>query len=183
MESNVHPYKNFRKNPCFLTYSGPYLIYKIGGFMKYAKLKSIKGHLYRYWVSEYGNVFDLWRLRKLPFNDINAYGTEYKSVDIRNGNSAEYLAHRLVLNSFVGYAPIGTNIVNHIDGCKTNNHIKNLEWCSSAENLKHARETGLCARKKYEKVLDKITEDGLQIGVITDDLLIYNEKGRSKGVN
>jgi hypothetical protein len=49
--------------------------------------------------------------------------------------------HRLVAIAFHG--PAEGRDVNHANGDKTDNRPDNLEWCSHAENMAHARSTGL----------------------------------------
>lgn len=50
--------------------------------------------------------------------------------------------HRLVAEAFCD-KPDGCNVVNHLDGDKTNNHWLNLEWTTHAGNAAHAHATGL----------------------------------------
>ena len=57
--------------------------------------------------------------------------------------------HRLVLQTFLGYAP-GMQC-NHKDGIKTNNHLSNLEWITRLKNMRHARKLGLFPSCKGER--------------------------------
>lgn len=62
--------------------------------------------------------------------------------------------HRIIALAFLGEPSEGKPDVNHKDGCKKHNAPENLEWCSKAENLAHARRLGLQrdALRKYSEV-------------------------------
>jgi len=69
----------------------------------------------------------------------NNYG--YKLVCLSNKNQKQtgYI-HRLVAEAFIKTnLDTRTSVVNHIDGDKTNNSIKNLEWATYSDNAFHGR--------------------------------------------
>mgnify|MGYP002714086469 CR=1 FL=1 len=70
--------------------------------------------------------------------DKDGYKTYKMLVD---GSKKHLKGHRLVLNAFVGANP--DLCVNHKNGNKLDNSVKNLEWVTVAENNTHAIETGL----------------------------------------
>jgi len=61
--------------------------------------------------------------------------------------------HRLVAETFLDNSGIVNPIVNHKDGVKYHNQIKNLEWTDYSGNLTHAYSSGL--RKDNHPVLAK----------------------------
>lgn len=72
---------------------------------------------------------------------IDRYG--YKKIVLcLEGKKNYFTVHRLVALTFVNN-PHSKPQVNHKDGNKLNNHISNLEWCTSLENEQHAWKTGL----------------------------------------
>jgi len=69
----------------------------------------------------------------------NNYG--YKLVCLSNKNQKQtgYI-HRLVAEAFIKTnLDTRSSVVNHIDGDKTNNSIKNLEWATYSDNAFHGR--------------------------------------------
>lgn len=67
----------------------------------------------------------------------------YQAVVLsRENTKREFLVHRLVLMAFCGRPAQGIEC-NHVDGDKSNNNVKNLEWVTSSENKIHAFRTGL----------------------------------------
>lgn len=91
-----------------------------------------------YFISNYGKVFSTF-CNRLLIPIISTYGYYYVSL---GANNREF-NHRLVAMAFVPGRTEIRNCVNHINGIKTYNYYKNLEWCTKAENNTHAYETHL----------------------------------------
>ena len=53
-----------------------------------------------------------------------------------NAKEKTFRVHRLVAQTFIPN-PFNKPYINHIDNNIENNHISNLEWCTSKENKKH----------------------------------------------
>lgn len=60
--------------------------------------------------------------------------------------------HTLVADAFLPKID-GKKIVNHIDGVKHNNDLKNLERCTASENSKHAYVNGLTPKPPTKRKL------------------------------
>lgn len=95
-----------------------------------------------YGITKSGNVYShktgKWKLLK-PQTDTDGY------LQVRlfnNGNSRLTFVHRIVAETFLSN-PDGLPEVNHVDGNKRNNDVRNLKWCTRQENMLHAHDTGL----------------------------------------
>ena len=83
-------------------------------------------------------------------------------------------AHRLIAQSFIPADNLTSNDarkyshVNHVDGVKSNNNVSNLEWCSCAENVQHAQDTGLS--NKDLRTHTFVNRDGVIVQGLYSDL-------------
>ena len=95
-----------------------------------------EGH---YEVSSFGLLRNSKNKRPKTIVDNHGYSLVFLSRDGRNYGK---LAHRAVAEAFLPN-PEGKPQVNHIDGNKRNNTLKNLEWVTIEENWDHAKTHGL----------------------------------------
>lgn len=95
------------------------------------------------------NLYTISRRGRIKTNSytlssyINNKGYEMCSLIMNDGTHKGYSVHRLVCETFNAGKDNERNIVNHIDGDKTNNYFKNLEWVTSKQNTEHACMTRL----------------------------------------
>jgi len=121
-------------------------------------------------ISTYGRVKSNNRLLK---GNISHCGYIIVSISDNKKRKNE-LIHRLVANCFLDN-PKNKNIVNHKDQNKQNNHIDNLEWCTSSENMIHFyKGTGVILCKKIQqldinknviKIFDSLAEAAKAINI------------------
>lgn len=88
-----------------------------------------------YHVDASGNVFNLHGKQLKPARDSNGY----LQVGLwENGKVTRRLVHRFVMEAFIGPSVLQ---VNHIDGNKTNNCLRNLEYVTASQNIRYRFES------------------------------------------
>ena len=139
------------------------------GWEKYHRISSF-GRLTSLCKSALGEVWPRKKekLLKPHLNTHTGYYAYVFSQWGRGGKDKRMNIHRLVAIHFI---PNLMNLpeVNHIDGCKTNNHVSNLEWVTREQNIRHGFDTGLIRILKGEEASNsKLTSHQV--------LDIYNSK-------
>ena len=98
-------------------------------------------------IEEYEGLYqvsNLGRVKSLNYNNtkkekiiktLNNRGY-LKVILCKNNECKNFLIHRLVANAFIEN-PNNYNEINHIDECKTNNIVNNLEWCNRKYNINY----------------------------------------------
>lgn len=103
------------------------------------KIKPILGYEGIYTIDTNGNVFSINSNKFMkPYIDNGGYHRVQLSKD---GVRKKYLVHRIVALAFIPN-PDNKPEINHIDGDKSNNCVKNLEWCTRKENEQHSSMIG-----------------------------------------
>lgn len=114
-------------------------------------------NLSHYCVTRDGKVYSI---RSERFLKLQSKGYQMVGLTKDDGTKANYYVHRLVAAAFCeGYEECLQ--VNHLDGNKSNNYYKNLEWVTRSENMIHAFRNGLVGKEidnfmMTEEVVHKI---------------------------
>lgn len=89
-----------------------------------------------YMVSNFGHIL---RNNQTLHPFINNRG--YQQVMLSNGTIQKpYMIHRLVATYFVKNTnPSEYNVVDHVDGNKSNNHYTNIRWCNASINARNRK--------------------------------------------
>ena len=118
--------------------------------------KNVKG-FDNYLISNYGKVKNtMFNNRYCSFKKEHILkpsknGQGYLFVELsKNGKSKIKTIHRLVAENFLQNIE-NFPCVNHIDGNKENNNVKNLEWCTFSHNIKHSYKLGLQKPSERQK--------------------------------
>ena len=110
-----------------------------------------------YMISNYGRIWHKYKGKFLVSN-VDTKGYLFKPLATIHGNQ-NFRLHRLVGLHFLYFPGCEKLYINHIDGVKTNNYVRNLEWVTPQENSIHAIETGLVDFHKYSnETVTKICE-------------------------
>lgn len=107
-----------------------------------------------YFISNLGKIYSS-AYRKFFKIRIDRYG--YPVVSLKKIKSHPMNVHRLVALAFIPN-PENKPQVNHINGIKTDNSVKNLEWNTVQENINHSISMGLKGTRKGYKFSYKIQQ-------------------------
>lgn len=130
--------------------------------------KDIEDYEGLYQVSNLGRVKSLERYQQNhskfqkieeKMKSIHTKSNGYQFVQLYKDNRMKNIyVHKLVAQAFIPNIDNKPE-VNHIDGNKLNNSVKNLEWVTSNENNKHKWSTGL---QRFSEKQSKITKENNQ---------------------
>ena len=126
----------------------------LGRIRTYNKITYTKKHGNRYWENRILKYKE--KEPKKHSKHQGKYGTGYR-VDLwKDGKPKTFLVSRLIAFTFYNENINNHNLtVNHKDGNRLNNNIKNLELISLQENIQHAYDNGLNTHAKKIKITRK----------------------------
>lgn len=132
----------------------------------------------RFLLSNFGNIMK----NNTKYNPSKNIGGLTFQVKINNFYKNKSV-HREIAKIFIEN-PENKPQVNHIDGNRFNNHIKNLEWCTNSENVKHSHDKLKRTFSAYgenhanSKTVSQYSKDNILINIYGS----VNEAGRQLGI-
>ena len=108
---------------------------------------SIPDELNRFEVSTYGRLKNAKTQYIYKPSILNSGYLSVRTTTGKRNSKIHILIHKAVAYTFLEN-PNCLPEVNHKDGNKTNNHVDNLEWCTSHENQQHKYDIGLFDKNK-----------------------------------
>ena len=125
--------------------------------LSHEQWRDIKGYEGMYQVSDLGRVrskkYGYWRVLKSGKNP-NGY---LKIVLFKDGDRKQSYVHRLVADAFIENTDESKTIINHINECKSDNRVSNIEYCTPQYNTNYNdvqfRKKN-SVRRKIEKLYD-----------------------------
>ena len=129
--------------------------------------KDIEGYEGYYQVSNLGRVRSVDRIvetslgyksnrkEKMLKPGLSQDGYELVGLS-KSGKTKSFTVHRLVAGKFI--CQNGALEVNHINGDKTDNSVRNLEYVTGSENMQHSFDNGLRKNKINREEADEIRD-------------------------
>lgn len=116
----------------------------------------------------------LYGVKGLPLKSNTSNTTGYKTITVREGKiQKQYRVHRFVFECINSRLIRDGLVINHKDGCKTNNHPLNLEEITPKENTEHAFSSGLIKPLMGEANGCAIITADIVRNIIRD-IMVYN---------
>ena len=136
-------------------------------------MKNIKGYENKYYLDTDGNIYR-YVIKRKEFKQLKPVKQcGYLAIDLGlNGIIKRHLIHRLMATNYIEN-PENKPQVNHINGIKTDNSLKNLEWNTRSENQLHSIRIGLRTTVGEKNSQAKLNEE--KVLQIFKDKRVYKE--------
>jgi hypothetical protein len=113
--------------------------------------KDVPGYKGFYKASNFGRIKRLYKTKEKILSAkprINKPRCGYIFATLsKHGTDRDYPIHQIIASCFLSPKPFKKAEINHKDFVKTNNRPNNLEWCTHAENMRHAFKRNANIRK------------------------------------